>query len=527
MDMKRLMTFALLCLGAMAASCSKSDLQMEQEDQSTAETVGHEMIVLGRQLEDPYSVKNITKALQSLNPTRADRVDVTPTNKYVRFLPKTDEEYTRLLDLGLDLIDHPLDYQVLKDGDYYHDPEIDEDSITWQYAVVDKDFEAPEGIRYEVLDDCYIPDNAADTKADGIDWAEVEREAFRLTGNEDLLEPRTRSKEKPAGRITIVDENANGGKPFGVAGVKVVCNVFVKFASSYTDRDGYYKISKKYSSKVRYRLLFKNKKGFNIGFNKIIVPSSMSTLGKGSSSGLDYTVTKNSEKKLYTRCVVNNAAYDYYSRCSSDDMDIKTPPKGLRIWIFYNIRPSSAVMIKHGAIIDNNLFSKFIGQYAGIIKTFMPDITIGAKGKKDYGTLYSETCHELAHASHFAVVGKSFWDKYILYISSSFITSGGETYGNGSGSGAGYCEVGEMWGYFMQNKMYNDRYGGEMPVAGTNYWFHPQILRYLYERGVSASQIFAALTSDVKSGGDLKKKLIELYPEKKSIIEQVFERYGN
>ena len=74
--------------------------------------------------------------------------------------------------------------------------------------------------------------------------------------------------------------------------------------------------------------------------------------------------------------------------------------------------------------------------------------------------------------------------------------------------------------------MYNERYGGEMPSAGLNFWFHPQIFRYLDERGISRSQLFAALTKDVKTKEALRLKLLELYPDKQQIIQQVFLRYA-
>ena len=54
------------------------------------------------------------------------------------------------------------------------------------------------------------------------------------------------------------------------------CNVFVKFASTFTTRDGYYTIPKTFSSSPRYRLMFQNQKGFEIGFNLLLVPASLS-----------------------------------------------------------------------------------------------------------------------------------------------------------------------------------------------------------------------------------------------------------
>lgn len=489
--------------------------------------ISHEKIVLGDRLENPYKTENISRALQSLYPVKADRVEVKTTDLYVRFLPADDQEYEMLESLGIELVDHPLDYEITVEGDWYHDPSVPEGNVTWQYAVVPDDFVFPD-MEYEVIDECHISEFSPGTRADGIDWAEVEREAYRLTGNEGMLSPadtKASSKVTPSGRITIVDDNANGGKPFGVAGVKVVCNSFVKFDSSYTDRDGYYKMDKTYSSKLRYRIVFQNDKGFDIGVNLVLVPASVSTLGKAGPEGINMTVTKDSETKLFRRCVVNNAAYDYFSRCGADDMNISSPPADLRIWIINAMGASSAVMMHHGAFVEHRLISSFLGEFTKILKFLLPDITIGTKGRNDYRSIYSATCHELAHASHFTKVGKGYWDKYISYIVESYVMTGGMTYGDGSADNAGYCEVGEMWAYYLESKMYKDRYGGSFPTFGTSYWFYPQIFRYLDERGLKCSDMFSVLDGNVTSRAQLKTALIRAFPSSSEMIEQVFSRY--
>ena len=99
------------------------------------------------------------------------------------------------------------------------------------------------------------------------------------------------------------------------------------------------------------------------------------------------------------------------------------------------------------------------------------------------------------------------------------------TYGDGSGDKAGLCEVGEMWAYYMQSRMFKDRYGGSLPAFGTSFWFYPQIFRYLDERGMTPGQFLSVMTPDVVDKASLKLELIEAYPKKKSIIEQVFSRY--
>ena len=518
----------VLMMTSLLMSCSKYEAVSERNlDFNYGKDLTHDMIVLGDRLENPYKTENVRKALHSLYPTKADRVDVKTTDLYVRFLPASQQDYDALVESGLQLVDHPLDYDIVVDGDWYHDPEIPENSFTWQYAVVPPDFDFPD-IRYEVIDECYISEYDTATRTeDGIDWEAVEREAYILTGNQDRLsEPETKASSKtvPSGRITIVDEHANGGKPFGVAGVRVSCNSFVKFDNAYTDRDGYYKMSKTFTSKLRYRLVFKNERGFSIGFNLILLPASVSTLGKTGPEGLNMTITKDSEQKLFRRSVVNNAAYDYYARCAEDDLAISLPPADLRIWIFHNLKMSSAVMLHHGALVQGSLIKSFIGEYSSLIEFFAPDLTLGLSDKDEYRQIYSTVCHELAHASHFRKVGTAFWNPYIKYIMTSYVKSG-EPYGDGIMEDAGYCAVGEMWSYFLESKMYKDRYGGSFPSFGTSFWFKPQIFRYLNERGLDCSKLFNVLDASVTSVSELKTALIKAYPVSKDMIEQVFNRY--
>ena len=501
---------------------------------SPTDDVHHGMIELGEKLDDPYTVENMQAALTKLYPTKAGRNDIQATDLYVRFLPEDDAQLKKLKALDIYLMDHPMDYRIAREGDYYQDPEIGEEAITWQYAVVPQDFVFPEGIRYEMLDECYIAEHDPTTRGSlDIDWLAVEKEAFRITGNEALLAPETKAgSAAPEGRITIEDPGFSGGKPFGVAGVKVVCNIFVKIATAYTDRDGYYQMEKTFSGSPRYRLVFQNEKGFNIGFNWIIIPASVSTLGKGGAEGIDVNINTDSDAALYRRCVVNNAAYDYYSRCTDTDLDILPPPDDLRIWIFPDLKSSSTCMLHHDAFLSSPLLGTYLRTalepYSEIIlfvvRLFSPDITIGSKSQ-DYSGIYQNVMHELAHASHYAQVGNDYWNPYIDYVIKSFI-QGKKAYGNGTDKNAGYCELGEMWGYFMQATLYKDRYGGNLPSYGSMYWFKPDILTYLYERGMSRGEIFRALNASVTNINGLKERLISLYPNREKEIRETFQQYG-
>ncbi len=503
------------------ASCSKeggSPVEIGPEVQKERqETVAHGAITLGERLENPYSVRNVSAALASVYPTKAD-VEVPANARYVRFLPKDVGEYELLESLGIDLFDHPLDYQIILDGDYYHDPSVPEGQITWQYAVVPPEFEFPSAIRCEVIEDCFIPGEGEQTRGlDDVDWDAVEKRAFENTGNAGLLVPQTRSKAKPSGRISIMDDKL--GKAVGVSCVKLLANVFVKVSSVYTDEDGKYSFSSKFSAKPRYSLCFQNKLGFTIGLNLVLVPASVSTLGKDNPNGIDVTIDSKSDNTLFRRCAVNNAAYDYLQQCSA--LGVSQPPKNTRFWILNILRPSCCLMMHHGAILDSKMVSNYLGVYSAIIRVFAPDIMIGSKGKNGkYSELYTCAIHEMAHASHFIKVGTGYWNKYASYILSSYLTYG-SCYGTGNGENAGYCAVGEMWAYHVENMTYKSRYGVN-PVFGSSYWFTPGIFATLEDGGISRSDIFSALTPDVTDTEALQKELLDICPSKKSLINQAF-----
>ena len=524
--MKRLQL--LLCLAALLAACSPTGLDPENISYDDGSDVEHELLVLGEKLEDPYTVENMTKALQVLYPTKATVVTLTPTDNYVRLLPGNEDDIRLLEEMGVQMLDHPLDYSIVKEGDYYHDPDIPEEDITWQYAVVPPDFEAPDWIECELLDECFIPsENATKSAPDWIDWDAVENMAFELTGNSSMLSAETKAGGKPsypAGRITIVDADYDIHS-VGLKGVKVSCNVFVEFARSFTDEEGYYEMEKSFTSDPRYRIEFTNRKGFSQGINLIMVKGSISTLGKHSAKGYNLLITKNSEAKLWRRSVINNAAYDYYESCVSNGVKIATPPANLRIWSCQLLEGSAAPMLQQGPVLDFDIVQSLLGEYTPIIKMFLPDIVLGLKNKTSYPDIYRSVIHEIAHASHYMRVGNEYWDNVILHILTSYMSSGGVTYGIGTEDRAGYCAVSEMWAYYVENVLYRERYGATDKFYGGKYWFSPQILMYLDERGMNRFKIFVALTSDVHSVDSLRSRLLSLYPESKSMINEAFNKY--
>ena len=116
-------------------------------------------------------------------------VDIDTTHLYVRFLPKDSLQYDALTsDSSLELFDHPLDFEILKEGNSYHDPSIPSHLPTYQYTVVRPNFTFPSGIRNEILAALYLPEETAE-KTKSISMKTVnfldalENESLQRTGN--------------------------------------------------------------------------------------------------------------------------------------------------------------------------------------------------------------------------------------------------------------------------------------------------------------------------------------------------------
>jgi hypothetical protein len=271
------------------------------------------LVVLGQQINNPYSVANMTQAWNNLY--SPDETQLSPTHLYVRFLPQNMEELKLLDDLDLDFDDYPLDYQILEEGDYYHDPSIPADKPTWLYTVVEPGFTFP-NVQYEILEELVLAPY----------FSHLTAEAFRITGNEyeeeswndpeaidcaptcptypfcldeeedcndatvsheppcdprspsfpDCLEEGARAPDtvlitndcgcrvyfdpkRPGGCIKVVDTQINP-EP-GVRRVKVVVkDGLFQRKVTYTDDDGCWKINKKHSKRVKIKIKFKNDK---------------------------------------------------------------------------------------------------------------------------------------------------------------------------------------------------------------------------------------------------------------------------
>ena len=83
-------------------------------------------------------------------------------------------------------------------------------------------------------------------------------------------------------------------------------------------------------------------------------------------------------------------------------------------------------------------------------------------------------------------------------------------YGDSSKKNAGFCGVGEMWGFYVGGLLATEQYSGTY-YNGTSNWFRPQIIRNLVSVGLTEKEIFDCLTSSITNHEELKNRVIARY----------------
>lgn len=527
--MKRFIPFILLCALPACTEELPVEPDISKSKESSAVTKSASVTKEYEHLPNPYALDN----MQTVYDDYGISTDLEPTDLYVRFMPvDTAQIHDLTYNYGLELFDYPLDIN-LEEGDVYTDPSVQEGDYTWKYTTVKTDFVFPKDIKYEILEECYIPDEGEElVVTKGGETVNVEEAAFLKLGYT-IEDPgvETKAKRYPQGTITVQDDYSNKYVP--VKGVKIRCHTVVKWATAYTDETGTYKMGKKFLVKPFYGIIFDNIKDFDLWDQYGPIAKANYSMGRHTNKGYSKQIGKGSS--AWARCAVNNAGYEYYQMC--EQTGIPKPPATLKIWLFNNTKASSAPMLRrveHRIGVNGeddwiNFFVNFgygtlVSMLHQMLRFVMPDITIGTLNKA-YNEIYEHVNHELSHASHFSTVGSEFWAKYINYII-TYGTGDNGAYGDGTGRNAELCGVGEMWGYFMGFAQESEKFNKPTawPEQGlTKKWIKPGVFGDLYDNKVlTKRQIYDCLTADVRTYDALVSAMYNKYPLKADAIEKAF-----
>ena len=429
--MKKILCLCAL-LAAMLVGCSKDmDTVPEIADDNTPKPelklIGGSnrgrKTILGEKLNNPYSLSNMSSSLTSLSSTRSEfaGASIKANALYVRFLPQNMEDVAYLENQrSLTLFDHPLDYELEVIGDYYQDPEIPEGQITWLYTTVGVDFQFPGHIRYEILEPVYIP-NFINEKGQLVSQpydSDLECLAFQRCGYGDMVPAANPTLAglfdtpvNPVGRISIWDENKQ--QMVGLRYVQVTTRWGLNFSSTYTDRDGRYRIPRPYQCNPQYYLSFENGQyKFNVYGNWGPVLPAQHNMRYQTRYG--YSVCLFSNSQAWDWGVVNNAASAYFEECVSRSYAMPPQPF-LRIYCLENESYGSAPMLSEVGGAYNVDMSKLLDWLKvklkidiNLVAKLLPDIFIGT-ASNNYERIFTTTVHELSHASHFRQAGPSYW----------------------------------------------------------------------------------------------------------------------
>ncbi len=487
-------------------------------------------IVLGQKYDNPYSVRNMVAAYSDLKNSgeQIGNIQIRTTDLYVRFLPQDTAQYNSLeQDTNLVLFDYPLDYEIVQEGDYYHDPSIPAGEYTWLYTTVPVGYQFDPTIHYEILDSCYIANN--NTEGVITDDDKLEQMSFRRLGLETtFMDPAELgakgwfSGKKPQGTYNVYDNSIGAYVP--IKGAQAVCHNIVKWGYSKLNANGHYSMNKKFHTKVYYKIKYKNEKGFMLRHPLTV---SYDRFGFHNKGGYSKNIAAG-DNRSWKLAVINNSAYEYYDICVQNK--IQTPPENLQIMLIDFMSGGAAPLIsrvnqyisispdpdqwwyKLLSSFDSDLAESILN--SSFVKKVFPDVIIGGKKYVPYASLYRLVCHELAHTSHFQQAGSNYWADYISYI----INNNG--YGNKNCYNAGVCGVGEMWGFAMAAILTKEKYG--IGYSG-GYWFRWTTLADLIDQGyVSKKSVYDCLNQDVRTLEQFKEKLIENNPSTAYHIETAF-----
>lgn len=254
---------------------------------------GDEPIILGQQLPNPYTVANMQAAVNILY---GGNYPITASHLYVRFKPSSSEQVVTLDETeDLELQDYPIDYELIQDGDYYQDPTLGTEDFHWLYTVVPANYNFPQGIQHEVLEQLYLPENneiledLAESIVQGAQYQSTLTNAGKNTVkiarldvqvNEFIFDPDPCFC--PPTIVCLPDPNCDGGGnpptptlPSGIyveeqtvcnqdtrilplRQVNIVAKRWFKFWRGFTDDNGKFTVTKNFRNKVKVIVKTKN-----------------------------------------------------------------------------------------------------------------------------------------------------------------------------------------------------------------------------------------------------------------------------
>lgn len=373
-------------------------------------------IQLGQKLDNPYAVKNMKKALDSVKSKMkfsksakgASDFDIETSHLYMKIEPKdVVEEALLKRDTSQVFFDYPLDYEfpeeVLRQMGT-NDP----NAISTYYVAVPKDYVFPVGIKTEIIEELYIPEqdpffkdadetgqvnkNAINSKEDLLGSLLIE--AFKLTHNEkqlglqSVIEGKSSwwifgKKWRPNGRITMYDNSLRKEVP--VEGAQILIRQWFTVDNGITDENGDFSTGT-VRGQAKYIIQWE-RQHYDIRNGWFGQAETQGPSRKNES--WNYSVAGDDDIQY---AMIHRAAHHYYYK---DIKGLTRPP-------FDSEMPSR---MKIAAIHDRGDVNGDYSFWRGLWG-ILPTIRIYKRETCD--EYYGTTIHELAHSSHWKMGWRTF-----------------------------------------------------------------------------------------------------------------------
>jgi hypothetical protein len=408
-----------------------------------------EKTILGRKRKNPYELENMKKASKKVKGNNSK--DLVATHRYIKFIPTTQEHLAALDDYELKqqvaLFDFPLEYEVLEQGRKYKDDAVLDQLYTYQYASVPVDKALP-NVPHEVVSMLHIAPYNDDVTTEAFIQVKEKHKRFENglilppddgggggggTNYNACGCPVPAGTSFPAGCVRVEnDEGANNPWP----GVEVAM-IRVKddwFSSDIvmTNTQGCWHVDRSYSNYVWVWVEFKNNNvkirgvhGNNVQDAVVIVDDYVDRFNDPPFNNIwvDYNRSVNDNdgigRKYWACAHTLNTINRYRTNAAADGVPL--PRQGLNVHIQSTDGEASTPMLQ-GTLNWQNVAILGIFGVAGSIYSavFAPDITM-QYGEGDFAFAFNATMfHELGHASHYSIVGESYWSDYRNHIINNF-----------------------------------------------------------------------------------------------------------
>lgn len=428
--MKRKRLFLVASIALLLASCQNElPIDLVQPDitpivEQQEEFVPSDgMIQLGKKLENPYSLENMRKALELLpaeSRSGFSAEDIQPTHLYVKFKPKNVDELDAMLwsDSSLDFYDHPLDYEQVSGGRYYHNPSLPEGVPTYYYVSIPVGHPIPEVCEYEILEELYIPDELTDyTRSLSPAFINaIVKKSFEITGNEyecDAVATRsdgvTRASYTYSGTIRAWDDLMN--TYIAVPGALIKCTRWFTTVKAVTNTEGKYSMTRESQNQYNYNIYWERDNQYDIRDGEY---DQAKTEGPKQTAGWSLDIGSSLPKDL-NFATITRAAYRYFYG-NTGGLNHATPMDtgDLKICYMHEV-PEDGIY----GYFDNSISFEITG-----------DIFI--YGKYSSGELLSSNLiftaasHEMGHSTQCAAMTRSDYikvDRFLRESWASFVQS--------------------------------------------------------------------------------------------------------